>query len=448
MSRPTLSQACGLALLSLAASASLASAQSRPTRSSRPAPSKPAPKKEEKKKDKKPDRFFAVHAGQVYTVSGGVLRDVTILSKNGKIVAIGRDLELPKKTEVLDAKRYRVYPGLVAYNSFGLVGSADSTDVYSLEMAIGLSTGITTVGAGNTVAKLTWGTLEGHIVGPRETTIRLTLRSAQQRKKLRQALDQVVQYKRTVREYNLARQRGEKPTAPKPLKGKQALFARLLSGQVWAYARADARADLARLVELATHYGFRVMLEGGAEAWTMAPELSRAGFRVIVVPRSRRSESRTSNKATGWSIENAAILHKHGIPVTIMSKSAGIGLWGLAGSDLFTLPLEGAFAVRGGLPQAEALKGLTLNPARFMGVEDRVGSIEVGKDCDLVVTRGDLLHYETLPEWTVVNGRIAYDKAKDTLLRHVRARDVQGKNLDVPLLWPRTEAPREGMKGE
>ena len=443
-------RAFSLALLSLATCAGLASAQSRPTRPSRPAPSKPAEKKEEKKKDTKPDRFFAVHAGQVYTVSGGMLRDVTILSKNGKIVAIGRDLELPEKTEVLDAKAYRVYPGLVAYNSFGLVGGnpADSTDVYSLEMAIGLSTGITTVGAGNVVAKLTWGTLEGHVIGPRETTIRLTIRSAQQRKKLREALDQIVDYKRQAREYNAARQRGEKPTAPKPLKGKQALFARLLAGQVWAYAKADSRAELARLVELATHYGFRVMLEGGAEAWTMAPELSRAGFRVIVVPRSRRSENQSSNRATGWSIENAAILHKHGIPVTIMSKSAGIGLWGLAGSDLFTLPLEGAFAVRGGLPEAEALKGLTLNPARFMGVEDRVGSIEVGKDCDLVVTRGDLLHYETLPEWTVVNGRVAYDKAKDSLLRHVRARDIQGKNLDVPLLWPRTEAPREGMKGE
>ena len=60
---------------------------------------------------------------------------------------------------------------------------------------------------------------------------------------------------------------------------------------------------------------------------------------------------------------------------------------------------------------------------------------------------GNLLHYETLPEWTVVNGRIAYDKAKDTLLRHVRARDVQGKNLDVPLLWPRTEAPARGHEG-
>ena len=88
---------------------SAASGQSRPTRRRRAAPPAKAPKKKEKKKDKKPDRFFAVHAGQVYTVSGGVLRDVTILSKNGKIVAIGRDLDLPKKTEVLDAKAYRVY---------------------------------------------------------------------------------------------------------------------------------------------------------------------------------------------------------------------------------------------------------------------------------------------------------------------------------------------------
>lgn len=437
----------GLVFVASLALISGASAQSRPTRS-RPAKSTKAPKKDVKKKDKKKDRYFAVHAGQVYTVSGPVLRDVTILSKNGKIVEIGRDLHLPKKTEVLDAKKYRVYPGLVAYNSFGLVGGADSTDVYSLEMAIALSTGITTVGQGNTIAKLTWGTLEGHVVGAREMTIRLSLRSAAQRKKLRKALDGVVDYRRKAREYKAALRRGEKPTKLKPLKGKQAMFAKLLSGEVWGYARADSRADLAQLVELATRYGFRVTLEGGAEAWTMASEISRAGFRVIVVPRSRRSENPTLSRQTGWSIQNASILHKHGIPVVIMSRSAGIGLWGLAGSDLFTLPLEAAFAVRGGLPEAEALKGLTLNPARFMGVSDRVGSIEVHKDCDLVITRGDLLHYETLPEWTVVNGRIAYDKEKDSLLSHVRSRDIQGKNLDVPLLWPRTEKPRKGMKDE
>lgn len=397
---------------------------------------------------KKPDRYLAVHAGRVYTVSGAVLRDVTILSKNGRISAIGRDLALPEKCEVLDAKDYRVYPGLIASNSFGIVGGnpADSTDVFSLEMAIALSTGITTVGTGNTVAKLTWGTLEGHLLGERPLTVRLNLRGGAQLRKLREALDEVVEYRRKVRANESAAARGDKPEKLKPLQGKQAMFARLLSGEVWAYCQANSRSELTQVAELAIQYGFRVTIEGAAEGWTMAPLLSRAGCRVIVVPRARESEDAASNRDTGWSIENAARLHESGVPVTIMSKSAGIGLWGLAGSDLFTLPLEAAFAVRGGLPEAAALEALTLNPARFMGIDDRVGSIEVGKDCDLVIARGDLLHYETLPEWTVVNGRIAYDKQKDSLLRHVRSREIQGKNLKVPLLWPRAEE-QEQPKG-
>ena len=405
-------------------------------------------KDEDEAGEKKPDRFFAVHAGQVYTVSGGVLRDVTILSKNGQITAIGRDLVLPEQCEVLDAKAYRVYPGLIASNSFGIVGSdpANSTDVFSLEMAIALSTGITTVGTGNTVAKLTWGTLEGHVLGSRPLTVRLNLRGGAAVRKLRTALDEVVEFRRKVRANENAVARGEKPTKLKPLQGNQAMFARLLSGEVWAYAQANSRAELALLAELALQYGFRATIEGGAEGWTLAPLLSRAGCRVVVVPRARQGEDSESNRESGWSIENAARLHAHGVPVAIMSKSAGIGLWGLAGSDLFTLPLEAGFAVRGGLPEAAALEALTLNPARFMGIEDRVGSIEVGKDCDLVIARGDILHYETLPEWTVVNGRVAYDKQKDSLLRHVRAREIQGQNLKVPLLWPRAEA-KEQPKG-
>jgi hypothetical protein len=438
-----LALAAGLALC--VASPALAQRRRPPRRVTSRPPAKPAVKKKEDKPEK-PPKWFAVHAGQVHTVTQGVRRDVTILAKNGKITAIGRDLQLPKGTVELDAKKYRVYPGLIAYNSFGILGSVpeDSTNVFGLNMALALSQGITTAGQGNTIAKLTYGTLEGHLVGTRRTTLRLSLRGATTKARLRADLQKVRDYQRKAREYRAAVKRGEKPAKLKPLTGKLAGYLKLVNGETWAYVRADSARDLNVVAALAETYGFKIMIEGGAEAWTLAPRLGRLGCRVILTPRSRRyGENERSARPSGWSIENAAILFKSGVSVTITSQSGGIGLWGLAGKDLFTLPLEGAYAIRGGLPRLEALKGLTIHPARFMGVDDQLGSIEVGKDCDLVITRGDILHYRTLPLWTVVNGRVAYDKQKDSLLRHVRPRDLKGENLKLPVLWPRRKGSQE-----
>ncbi|MGE0708030.1 MAG: amidohydrolase family protein [Planctomycetota bacterium] len=432
-SRPAL----GPLALALASLPALALAQQAP-------PAAPAPEaKQEEKKPEKPPRWTAVRAGEVYTVTHGVLRDVTILAKDGRITAIARDLKLPDKTEVIDASARRVYPGLVAYNSFGIVGSPpqDATDVFSLNMVLALSQGITSVGFGETVAKLTYGTLEGHVLGQRTPVLNLTLRSAQMKARLRDDLDKVRDYQREVRAHKRRLAEGDtKSQPPKPLTGRQAGYLKLLEGELWAHVRADEARDLAEVCDLAEVYGFKVMIEGAAEGWTMAGRLGRLGCRAIVSPRDRRPEDPSTNRPNGWSIENAAILHKSGVPVVLMSEQAGVGLWGLAGRDLFTLPLEGAFAVRGGLPAAEALKALTLNPARFMGVDDQIGSIEVGKDMDLVVTSGDLLHYRTLPELTIVNGRVAYDRSKDSLLRAVPA---PGKEPELPVLWPRRPGSKE-----
>ena len=98
--------------------------------------------------------------------------------------------------------------------------------------------------------------------------------------------------------------------------------------------------------------------------------------------------------------------------------------------------MEAAFAVRGGLPNDVAVRAITIDAARILGVDHRVGSIEIGKDADFTIVDGELLHYMTLVRWTVVHGRIAYDKQKDSLLDHVRP----GGDRDAPPPrdnWPR-----------
>jgi imidazolonepropionase-like amidohydrolase len=101
------------------------------------------------------------------------------------------------------------------------------------------------------------------------------------------------------------------------------------------------------------------------------------------------------------------------------------------------LPMEAAFAVRGGLSEDAAVRAITIDAARVLGIDHRVGSIEVGKDADFAIVDGQLLYYMTLVRWTVVNGRVAYDKQKETLLDHIRP----GGDRNAPPpedYWPRS----------
>lgn len=423
----------------------------RPTADEPPAPDAPPPQGDEAKpaegegekkdeEEKAPDRWLAVTGGDVHTVTGPLLRGATVLARNGKIVALGDRVQVPEGAEVLDASGLRVYPGLVAFDTSGLVGSPpqDATDVFSLGMQVALASGITTVGQGPTVAKLTYGTLEGHVVSAAAWT-RLEVGTGQALAGLRAELEKVRGYLRERRAHELARAQGQTSTEPdrRWIRGRAAQLEQLLTLRARALVAATTRAQLITLADLAQDFGFQAIVVGAQEAWTVAPLLGRAGLSVVLAPRARRDPDERLARDSGWSIEAAAVLHAAGVPVALVSANRSVGLGGLGGSDLATLNLEAAFAVRGGLPEPAALEAITIVPARLLGVDDRVGSIEVGKDCDLLLTDRDALHYEMLARYTVVNGRVAYDKGKEALLRAVRhSRDAAPPEV-VPQLWPR-----------
>jgi hypothetical protein len=142
----------------------------------------------------------------------------------------------------------------------------------------------------------------------------------------------------------------------------------------------------------------------------------------IITPRDRRTRSETLVRDGGSSIENAAILHRHGVQVAVIPASPGISLGGIVGRDLLHFATEAAFAIRGGLPEAAALEALTIVPARMLGIDWRVGTLEKGKDADLIVTDGDLLHYQTWVQWAIVEGKVVYDKQEEMYFAHIRPR--------------------------
>jgi imidazolonepropionase-like amidohydrolase len=199
---------------------------------------------------------------------------------------------------------------------------------------------------------------------------------------------------------------------------------------------ANTAHEIVQACQLAEQYGCRLVIRGAVEGWTVASDMSRAKVSAIVTPRQRRSEDRRLNRPTGWSITNAANLYEYGVPIAIVPETPMITLWGIAGRDLLHLNMEAAFAVRGGLSNEAALQAITLGPARILGIDHRVGSIEPGKDADLIICDGDLLHYLTMVQYTIVNGRVVYDKAKETLFDHIRP----DGDLDAPPpddYWPR-----------
>lgn len=415
--------------------------------------------KDGEKKDEE-ERWFAIQNGDVYTGTGEVLRGATLLAKNGKIHSIGYDLYVPPDAKTLDAKGYRLYPGLVAISSQGLLGNAsgdfeDTLDPFNFRMILGLGTGITTTGAGSGAVKLKRFSVEGAVINEKIfSSLSWSNNNPRGKGELREKLVAATKYLREYREWQ--RKVKDDKTLVEPTKrGVDNTVLAVLQGEQTAKFVANDRDELLGIARLAQEFGFRPVIEGCQEGWTVADELGRAGVRAIVTPRDRRTKDERQALAGGASIENAAILYKAGVPVAITPATEGVDLGGLVGRDIMHLPLEPGFAVRGGLPEKAALESITIVPARILGVSHRVGSLEVGKDCDVIVTDGDVLHYKTFVQWAIVDGKIAYDKEKELYFAHIRPRPEAPapKKIDAGETPPNPDAKpaeteKEGEKGE
>ena len=383
-------------------------------------------KKDDDAKEEEEDKFLALVGGEIHTGLGGVLRDATLLSKNGKIEAFGYDVDVPEGAEIVDAGGMRIYPGLVAVGSFGLFGGSgdlsDSVDPYNQNMTLALAAGITTAGNGNTVAKLKRGHVEGLVLKDDAfETLSYSNGNPQGQLKVEADFEKAAEFLRAYRAYEVEKRSNKEAKEPSR-KGVDDKYVGILRGDTRPRFAANTRTDLTEIAALAQRYGFRPIVEGAREGWAVADELGRAGVTAIVTPRTRRGKDERQVAEGGSSIENAAKLYSHGVPVVVVPASRGISLGGIVGQDLLHLPIEAGFAIRGGLPEDAALESITLEAARVLGVDYRIGSIEVGKDADLIVTDGDVLHYQTFVQWAIVDGEVVYDKQEEMFFAHIRPR--------------------------
>ena len=378
-------------------------------------------------KESASDTWFALINGDIHTGTGAVLRGATLLARNGRIQSIGYDLTVPEQAKVLDAKGMRVYPGFVAIASQGLLGNTggefqDTIDPFTQRMVLALASGITTAAQGTAAVKLRRGEVADVVTRDRYlVSLSYTTNNPSGRRSLQEKLEATAKYLREYREWE-EKKKEDKDLKEPSKRGVDTSVLSVLKGEALARFNADSRGDLLEIARLAQKYNFRPVIDGCREGWTVAAELGRAGAYAVITPRSRSDKSEELVREGGSSIENAAILHRAGVQVAIIPSARGVDLGGIAGRDIMHLQIEAGFAVRGGLPEKAAFEAITLVPARILGVDHRVGVLEVGKDADLIVTDGDPLHYETFVQYAVVGGKQVYDKQEELFFAHIRPR--------------------------
>ena len=200
---------------------------------------------------------------------------------------------------------------------------------------------------------------------------------------------------------------------------------------------AERRIEILDALKIASDLKLKAVISGGAEAWKVASELNAANVPVLIAGSLRIPLDR--NDPYDAIYANAAKLHAAGVLVAIRSVGQGPD----QATSSRNLPFEAGFAVGFGLPESEAVKAVTINPATILGVADSLGTLEVGKRANLVVTEGPLLQVTTPVRALFVNGRPVTTDNKQTRLRDTyRGRLAEIKAGRSPLGLVRNPEPK------
>ena len=177
-------------------------------------------------------------------------------------------------------------------------------------------------------------------------------------------------------------------------------LAEVLAGERIVQHHTHRHNDIATVLRLQEEFGFRVVIQHGTEAWKLAGEIAAADVPVSI---TFIDAPGGKEETLDWRLDAPAILERAGVDVAFNTDDFI--------TDSRLLLRAAAIAVRNGMSREAALEALTLAPARMLDLEDRVGSLEAGKDADFVVLSGDPLSVYTTVEQTWVEGRLIYDRS-------------------------------------
>jgi imidazolonepropionase-like amidohydrolase len=401
--------------------------------------------------------MIALVNGRILTITNGVYDPGIVLIENGKIEAVGEGLSVPEKSTVYDMSGKVIMPGMIdAHCHVGLfpdgigweysdgneltdpitphLRALDAIDPHEKAFQELLEAGVTTVltgpGSGNLIGGQ-WICLK---TVPKATIYEMTLlepagmkmalgenprRVYGEQKKmpstrmgnaaiLRSALVDAQNYRAKwdryesdLAEYEERRNSEDKdakaPTLPERNLKLEAL-SKVLDRQLKARVHAHRSDDMLTAIRIAEEFNLDLTLEHATEGYKIADFLAEKQIPVTVGP---ILFSRVKYELKDMTPQNPGILAKAGVKVAIQTDEA---------SAVKYLSINAALAVREGMSEEEALKAITINAAEIIGVEDRVGSIETGKDADLVVMNGHPFDYRSVVELVFVNGDKVYKR--------------------------------------
>jgi imidazolonepropionase-like amidohydrolase len=175
-----------------------------------------------------------------------------------------------------------------------------------------------------------------------------------------------------------------------------------LEGKMPVYFAAHRQDDIATALRIAAEFKLKPVIALGTEAYRMTPELKKAGVSVVVHPTMQRAAS--SMETLHGFVGNAAVLADSGVPVTIGTAFEGYV------PKVRVLRHEAIVAAANGLGTTRALRAVTIDAAKLLGIDQQYGSIEKGKVADLVLYDGDPFEHTTHVARTIMNGQVVYDR--------------------------------------
>ena len=384
--------------------------------------------------------MLAIKAGKIETMTeSGSLKDGVILIEDGRIKAIGENIEIPEGVEVYDYGDKTVLPGLIdAHTHLGIgeegigwegrdynettspitpeLRAIDAINPADLGLEDARKSGITSVmvapGSANVIggeclAMKTTGEYVDDMIIKNPVGIKAAFGEnpkrvySEQKKSPSTRMAVAAEMRKVFMETEDYIKNKENKENDKDDSFKRDIkfesLARVISGEMPLKTHAHRADDIMTALRIAEEFSIDLTIEHCTEGHKVAERLAEAGVPAIVGP-SLTTRSKVEVKDRDF--KTAAVLAKAGVKVALMSDHPVI--------PVDNLMVYAALAVKAGLERNEAYKAVTINPAEILGINDRVGSLEAGKDADLVVYAGDPLDIAANVDAVYISGDKIY----------------------------------------
>ena len=383
--------------------------------------------------------MLALKNGRVLTMAGKDFEKATILVENGKILDVGSRVTIPEGAEVIDVSGMVVMPGIIdAHAHLGIYeeGIGDEGEDTN-EMTDPVTPHLRAIDAVNPedkgfedarengITAVLTGPGSANVIGGEQIVIKtagrvvdsmvvknpagLKVAFGENPKRVYQAQKKTPSTRMATaallrenlvkaQNYMKKLERGKEDSDKEPDRDlKMESLVRVLKGEIPLRAHAHRADDTMTAVRIAEEFNVKIVIEHCTEGHKIADELAKRGIPAVVGP---SLTARVKVELKDRTFKTPGILAKAGVTVALMTDHPVI--------PVHYLPLSAALAVRDGMDEEEALKAITINPARICGVDDRLGSLEKGKDADIVVFDRWPLDVNARVKWVIIDGKIVH----------------------------------------